>query len=192
MKGRITTVLSLTGVLVAGSAAALVNTQVLQNTESKSSASVPVGSTDNSNANTPVTIAPGDMATKINSSVLTSTQAMYQIGDAGLVTLDTSGGVLTVVSVTPSSGWTVVKAENDGSTDIEVKLQSGNMIVEFKANLQFGVITTSVESKIVDSGGNVDTTVGIGTINDDDGVDVSIAVDIDGSGTDDDSSNDGQ
>jgi hypothetical protein len=185
MKGRITTVLSLTGVLVAGSAAALVNTQVLQNTESKSSGQVTVGSPDTSNTSTPDTITtvdpvtgdvlPGSQVTKIQSNVLTPTQAMYQIGDAGLVTLDTSGNVLTIVSVAPNAGWTVVKAENYSPVDIEVKLQNGSTIVEFKANLQAGVITTTVESKIEDNGGTtsgngstVGTTPGSGTINDGD------------------------
>ncbi len=178
MKGRITTVLSLTGVLVAGSAAAMVNTQVLRNNGSNSSGQVTVGSTNDSAAPTSETTALGDpingevltssQVTKIQSSVLTSTQALYQIGDAGLVTLDTAGNVLTVVSVAPNSGWTVVKTENYTATDIEVKLQSGNTIIEFRANLQAGVITTSVESKIVGDGGNGGTTPASGSIDDDD------------------------
>ena len=168
MKGRITTVLSLAGVLVAGSAAAMVNTQVLQSTESKSSEQITVGSTDNT----------AGTATKIQSNVLTATQAMYQVGDAGLVTLDTAGDVLTVVSVTPASGWTLVEAESYGSADIEVKLTNGITVVEFKANLQLGVITTSVESKPVDSDDTDITTPGFGSIDDDDD-DVSVTVDVD-------------
>ncbi|CAN5642801.1 hypothetical protein BH10ACT2_BH10ACT2_22360 [soil metagenome] len=169
MKGRITTVLSLTGVLVAGSAAAMVNSQVLQSAgaSSNSTGGVAVGSGTDTNPTTPMVIVAGD-SSKINSNVLTATQAMYQVGDAGLVVLDTAGDVLTVVSVTPNSGWTVVKAESSSFADIEVKLQSGNTVVEFKANLQLGVITTSVESKIVGSGtgGTNDngTTPGSGTV----------------------------
>lgn len=183
MKGRITTVLSLTGVLVAGSAAALVNTQVLQSTESKSNSQVVVGSaTDGSEQTNAVS------ATKIQSSLLTSTQAMYQIGDAGLVTLDTAGDVLTIVSVEPSAGWTVVKAENYSANNIELKLQSGNVLIEFKANLDLGEITTSVESKFAgsdDSDGQTPgtgTTPGSGSIDDDDDdieVDVTIKVGVD-------------
>jgi len=165
MKGRITTVLSLTGVLVAGSAAAMVNTQVLQSAGSNSSDAVTVGSGNDSIPTTPVVIVADD-STKISSNVLTATQAIYQVGDAGLVTLDTAGDRLTVVAVTPNSGWTVVKAENYGSADIEVKLQSGNTLVEFKASLQLGVITTSVESKIIGTGGNNGTTPGSGSIDD--------------------------
>ncbi|MCE9621962.1 MAG: hypothetical protein K8R99_06430 [Actinomycetia bacterium] len=179
MKGRITTTLSLAGVLVAGSAAAMVNTQVLQNTESKSSGEVAVASTNPANTPTaePVVVAPGTgeaingnvltntEVTKIQSNILTATQAMYQVGDAGLVTLDTSGNVLTVVSVAPSAGWTLVKAESSGPVDIEVKLQNGTTIVEFRAHLQAGVITTSVESKIEGGSddGNSGTTPGSGS-----------------------------
>jgi hypothetical protein len=182
MKGRITTVLSLAGVLVAGSAAAMVNTKVLQNTESKSSGEVTVASADGSNTPTAEPTAAVDPAnatavtgnmltntevTKLQSSILTATQAMYQVGDAGLITLDTSGNVLTVVSVTPNSGWVVVKDENYTPTDIVVTLQNGTTIVEFKANLNAGVITTSVESRIEggDGGndGNGGTTPGSGS-----------------------------
>ncbi len=178
MKGRITTVLSLAGVLVAGSAAAMVNTQVLQNTESKSSGQVAVASTDDSNTPTAepvVAVDPGsadavtgdvltnNQVTKIQSNLLTATQAMYQVGDAGLVTLDMSGNVLTVVSVTPNTGWTVVKAENYSPADIEVKLQSGSTVIEFKAHLQSGVITTEVESKIEGDDGSSGTTPGSGS-----------------------------
>ncbi|MEQ1874066.1 MAG: hypothetical protein ABL953_10085 [Ilumatobacteraceae bacterium] len=194
MKGRITTVLSLTGVLVAGSAAAMVNTQVLQSTETKSSEQITVGSTDSSDPTTPVTITTDNTAgtaTKIQSNLLTPTQALYQIGDAGLVTLDTAGDVLTVVSVEPASGWTLVKAENYGPADIEVKLTNGTMIVEFKANLQLGVITTSVESKLVGSDGTGGYTPGSGTIDDDDDDDhTSVTTDDDDDDHGDDDSDD--
>jgi hypothetical protein len=129
MKGQITTLLSLTGVLVAGSAAALVNTQVLQSN----------GTSTGGGSTIAGTAAPAP--------VNAATQAIYQVGDSGLVTLDTAGGVLTVVSVTPSTGWVFVKAENSTTSDIAVQLQSGNTLVDFKANLLQGVVTTSVESK---------------------------------------------
>jgi hypothetical protein len=175
-------------VLVAGSAAAMVNTQVLQSTESQSNAQVAAESPDNTvtdNTATDNTVTDDsatdntvtddsvtdNTVTKIQSSVLTSSQALYQVGDAGLVTLDTAGDVLTIVSVTPNAGWTVVKAESYSQYDIEVKLQNGNTLVEFEANLQLGVITTSVEAKIIgsdDNGATPGTTPGSGTIDDDD------------------------
>lgn len=131
MKGRITTLLSLTGVLVAGSAAALVNTQVLQ--------------TSAANTSDAVTIAD---STPVNSA----TQAIYQVGESGLITLDTVGGNLTVVSVTPSTGWILVKAENTTAYDATVQFQSGSTLVEFKASLVQGVVTTSVEATSLSTG----------------------------------------
>jgi hypothetical protein len=177
MKTKITAALSLTGVLVAGSAAALVNTQVLQN-NSEGSTTVPVfappaallattttvagavvpttvldGSTSSTSmpsmpdssstvpttATTPVSTAPAAGAVP--------TQAVYRIGDAGTVTLDTKGDRLTVVATAPSAGWQVGKVEQRSPLDIEIHFRSATVELEFKANLLFGVVSTSVESR---------------------------------------------
>lgn len=209
MKLRITTLISLVGVLGAGSAAALVNTQVLQNSETSSKGNVSVASQSNSQASGTVSddevTKINSEVTKINSSVLTTTQAMYQIGDAGVVTLDTAGNVLAIVSATPNSGWTVVKAEANGASTIEVKLQSADALIEFTATLQNGAITTSVESKLLGTVGTVDDNQGNddstddGTVEDeadddgdDDGVDVDIDVEVShGDDDGDDSGHDG-
>ncbi|MBI4885400.1 MAG: hypothetical protein HY826_15245 [Actinobacteria bacterium] len=183
MKGRITTVLSLAGVLVAGSAAALVNTQVLQNNETAAAdGAVTVGSTTDPEVAPPTAatvtgseaaipkVSNGSFAPVV-AGVVSATQAVYQIGDAGLVTLDTAGDVLTIVAATPSTGWTLIKAENYSPVDIEVKLQSGSTVVEFKANLTLGVVTTSVESKTLGATPTpptTPTTPGNGTVDDDD------------------------
>jgi hypothetical protein len=74
------------------------------------------------------------------------TQAIYAVGDSGTVTLDTSGDVLTVVGVTAAPGWAVTKNEAQDATNIEVKFQAGTIEVQFDANLQFGVVTPSVEA----------------------------------------------
>jgi hypothetical protein len=76
----------------------------------------------------------------------TGTQAAYQIGGAGLVTLDTAGDTLRIVSVVPSEGWMVIETEQKDALNIEVKFQTADTIVEFKANLMFGIISTAVES----------------------------------------------
>ena len=142
VKARIATLLSLTGVLVAGSAAALVNSQVLS-------------ASDNVWASDPmITLAVDSTAATTDSSapVLPTVaaasapvQPVYQVGDAALITLDTSGGVLTVASVTPGTGWAVVGSRSIGATDIEVQLQGGNSLVAFRAKLALGVVITSVE-----------------------------------------------
>ncbi len=151
MKARLTSVISLAGVLVAGSAAALVNTQVLQNSSPSRSNQVVDLSTTTTVAGSPVA------ATVVTNSTLVitgapaegDTQADYKIGDAGVVTLDTAGEVLSIVSVTPSSGWVVVDAEQEDLFHVEVGFRSGNLLVEFHASYLFGVVVTSVESEVV-------------------------------------------
>ena len=112
MKARIATVLSLSGVLVAGSAAALVNNQVLQSAQPGSAS----GSNVTLVLGTPVPArtepAPTSSSAAPSSSVPLSQPVMYQVGDAGVVTLDTAGDVLAVVAATPSAGWTVLVAES--------------------------------------------------------------------------------
>lgn len=153
MKARVATILSLTGVLVAGSAAALVNTQVLNSSSPASSAksaqieevSTSSASSTPTSASSPVTVTVPNSSETTEVSA-TGTQAAYQIGDAGLVTLDTAGDTLRIVGVTPSAGWMVIETEQKDALNIEVKFQAGDTIVEFKANLMFGIISTAVES----------------------------------------------
>ena len=151
MKTKIAMVISIAGVLVAGSAAALVNAQVLGGTTSASPLVVDNGvqtvPTTPTVTLAPVVSSPPVAATNPAAQAVTAaTQAMYAVGDSGTVTLDTAGDVLTIVGVTPASGWTVTKSEAQDSTNVEVKFQNGTTEVEFHANLLFGVVTPSVES----------------------------------------------
>ncbi|MEQ1702562.1 MAG: hypothetical protein ABMA25_20830, partial [Ilumatobacteraceae bacterium] len=157
MKVRLATLLSLTGVLVAGSAAALVNTQVL-NASTKNAAenvtiadsSVPGAvdtSTTEASATTLVgTTVPPETTTAPTTAAPVGTQAVYQIGEAGTVTLDTAGDMLTIVAALPNSGWTVMEAKSEDALNIEVKFRSATVEVEFHATLLFGVVGTSVET----------------------------------------------
>lgn len=153
MKARVATILSLTGVLVAGSAAALVNTQVLNGSSPASSVnsaqieevSTSSASSTPTSASSPVTVTVPNSSETTQVSA-TGTQAAYQIGEAGLVTLDTAGDTLRIVSVVPAAGWMVIETEQKDALNIEVKFQTADTIVEFKANLLFGIISTAVES----------------------------------------------
>jgi hypothetical protein len=178
MKTKIAAALSLAGVLVAGSAAALVNTQVLQNNSDEATTvpalAAPAGllvtttTTAGVETSLPVdatstTVLGGAPSTSIDSTVpvsslpvgttpiagATPTQAVYRIGDAGTVTLDTAGDRLTVVATAPGAGWQVGKVEQDSPLDIEIYFRSATVELEFKANLLFGVVSTSVESRNV-------------------------------------------
>ena len=178
MKTKIAAALSLAGVLVAGSAAALVNTQVLQ-TNSDEATTVPalaapagllVTTTTTAGVETSLpidatstTVVGGAPSTSVDSTVpvstapastaptagATPTQAVYRIGDAGTVTLDTAGDRLTVVATAPGAGWQVGKVEQRSPLDIEIYFRSATVELEFKANLLFGVVSTSVESRNV-------------------------------------------
>ena len=155
MKTKIAMVISIAGVLVAGSAAALVNTQVLGGSTSAASPLVidngsPAQQTTPTvtvatTATTPVAVAP---ATPVRPAAAPApTQAVYAIGDAGTVTLDTAGDMLTIIAVTPTAPWVVTKSETQDSTDVEVRFQNGTTEIEFHANLLFGVVTTAVDSR---------------------------------------------
>ena len=135
MKARITTILSLTGVLVAGSAAAMVNTQVLQ-----------PGTTQPPGAEAVVNLAePVGVSTVPQQAVSAepATEAVYQISTAGVVTLDTSGDVLTVLATVPNAGWSVTSVTNSG-TNVAVVFQQGTTVVEFDASFVRGVVSTNV------------------------------------------------
>lgn len=167
MKTRIAMVISVAGVLVAGSAAALVNTQVLGG--STAAPGLAVDAAPQSEHTIPTTTAapvpttsvaaaaPAVVAAQRPAAAAVSTQAVYSIGTSGLVTLDTAGDVLTIVGVTPAAGWVVTKSENEDATNVEIKFQSGSIEAQFHANLLFGVVTTSVESNDTST-----TTVSIG------------------------------
>ena len=83
------------------------------------------------------------------------TQATYRLGDAGTALLDTAGGRLTIVHVTPAPGWSVDRAESDG-TSVEIRLESASGEVRFEASLVRGVVRVSLEtdddSTVEDSG----------------------------------------
>lgn len=161
MKTRIAAVLSISGVLVAGSAAAMVNTQVL---DDKVAASPTITAASTSSAPTDSSVPEAASSTSVSSSSTTTsvvpvtsvptsasgTQVTYQVGDAGTVTLDTVGDVLTIVDVVAGSGWTIDEAEIEGPLEVEIKFESATTEVKFRAALLFGVVSTSVETELVE------------------------------------------
>jgi hypothetical protein len=160
MKTKIAMAISIAGVLVAGSAAALVNTQVLGNNTSTTPVLADNGQvsqqTDPTTVTVPAAVTVGTTPAVVETTPTTvavpppaavTSQAVYTAGDGGTVTLDTTGDVLTIVGVVPTAGWTVTKSENEDATNVEVKFQNGTVEVEFHANLQFGIVSPSVETK---------------------------------------------
>ncbi len=183
---RVAMLLSIAGVLAAGSAAALVNTQVLDDqsggapatatvapttlpvfpTTTTSPATTPAtvpptsATTPPTSASTPLTAAPTSSTTPTAAATTASTaaatqvgttQATYRLGDAGTALLDTAGGQLTIVTVTPAPGWFVERAENDG-VSVEIRLESASGEVRFDATLVRGVVRVSLDSDDDNSG----------------------------------------
>jgi hypothetical protein len=151
MKTKVAMAISLAGVLAAGTAAALVNTHVLNGgTTAPLAFSAP--QTQQNNPAQPVSspvsgsVAPAAAAVNPPAAAASPTQATYAIGDSGTVTLDTVGDVLTIAAVTPAAGWTVTQSENSDGSNAEVKFQSGATEIAFQANLLYGVVRTSVET----------------------------------------------
>jgi uncharacterized membrane protein YgcG len=152
MKTRVAMLISISGVLVAGSAAALVNTQVLSGNADPTPFDAQVKATPDPSSSVVVETVPATTVAPVASPPVpstvppnTSTQAVYPIGDSA-ATIDTAGDTLTIVSLAPAAGWTVTKAESDDPHSVEIKLQSGTTELEFHANMLFGVVTTSVET----------------------------------------------
>lgn len=147
MKARIATMLSVAGVLVAGSAAALVNTQVLDGGASDAAGQVDALAASTSSAppapapTAPVSVAPAD------ASGAASTQVAYAVGDAGVVTLDTAGGGLSVVSVQPNPGWHLAGGGVNAVGGQDVVLTNGALEVTFSALSAHGQVVTAVSSR---------------------------------------------
>jgi len=151
MKTKVAMAISLAGVLAAGTAAALVNTQVL-NGGSSGGGLADAAAAEQTIPTTIVTSA-ADQSLQPSSTIAeqpavapSPTQAVYAIGDAGTVTLDTAGDVLTIVATSPAPGWAITQSEVDDGRNAEVKIAAGNVEVEFHANLLYGVVNTSFET----------------------------------------------
>ncbi|MFM8312072.1 MAG: hypothetical protein ACKOAZ_09245 [Ilumatobacteraceae bacterium] len=183
MKSRLAAVLSVSGVLVAGSAAALVNTQVLRHTNDSALS----GDTSGVQSNAPVTagtvaisvagtlvagtdtipvstdaqllLPAGAPNSSTGASTTRSTATSYRVATSGTVILDTVGGVLTVRSATPSSGWQLVSTSKASPTHAQVVFESSTARVVFDANMLYGVVGTSVEVYPLDDDDSTTTTI---------------------------------
>lgn len=127
-------VLWLSGFVLAGIAAALVNSFVL----SSDTDSVRLSGADGLVTATTVFDA-ADFAVEEG-----STPGSFLLGLAGSVQLTTTGGVLGLESASPNDGWTVVSVESASATSLRVVFESGGHRVQFEATLVDGVISTSI------------------------------------------------
>jgi hypothetical protein len=175
MKARIATALSLAGVLVAGSAAALVNSQILDGTSPSAPSEVLLEATPSTVGTTPLTGAPttttGDVDVSGEPAAGTPSQTTFQVGDAGTVVVDVVGGEPVVVSTTPNAGWVVTEVEHRSDDEIEVTFSSAGVEVELEVHVVNGALVPRVESRTIAPGTTVGSTGGPTTTIDDDGGD---------------------
>jgi hypothetical protein len=162
MKARVATMLSLTGVLVAGSAAALVNTQVLRSAAPASNTVQVLGADSPSTSPTTVepSTEPSDTTIVVTAPSAPTPDAelhAYQAQNSGIVTLDTAGDVLRIDSVVPAEGWEVMTVRQVDSLNVLVAFHRGSAVVEFRANLLFDTITPSVSTYLETTGSDTST-----------------------------------
>jgi hypothetical protein len=159
--------ISIAGVLVAGSAAAMFNSQVFGDTGGASGASAAIlpppsqvvvsvpdatvpPTTDHVTTVAPTTstATPPTTATR-ETGMLTA----FEVGNAGVVTVDVIEGRLVFVSAEADAGWTIDEKSSDDVSDsnVEVVFRSSTVIVQFDAELVDGVIVPHVESEATGS-----------------------------------------
>lgn len=78
--------------------------------------------------------------------VTSGNSATYRIGDAGVVTVTNTNGVLTIASSTASAGWTFI-GSTAPAAHVEAQFSDGAQTVTFAADLVNGTITASVSSE---------------------------------------------
>lgn len=127
MKTSLATMLSVTGVLAAGALAFTVNTSVLDN------------------AVTTAEAAPALQADVIAAGVepTVAAQSTYNIDGVATITLSLDANSLSVVSVTPVSGYTFITTTKNNSR-IAVALTLGDSVMTFHAEVLDGRIITSI------------------------------------------------
>jgi len=129
VKARAAALLSLTGVLVTGGAAAFVNAQVLDSTARPHSGDVAI---------TESAVAPSTAPPPV-------TTAAYLAGDAGRVVLDTADGGVRIVEVLPAAGWSVASSSTGADGVVRVTFSNGADTVVFEADLDGPVLRTVVD-----------------------------------------------
>lgn len=154
MKTSLATMLSVTGVLAAGALAFAANTSVLDHAVTTSEAAptlqadvvslsnlAPIGATAPA-ATTQAAPAPAPAVTAEVAAAVAA-QSTYNIDGVAAITLAQSDNSLSVVSVTPTGGYTAAATAVSASR-IEVVLTKSNSVMKFSAQVLDGRIVTSV------------------------------------------------
>ena len=156
---RLTTTITISVVLVAGSAAALVNSQVLTRSADGDNSAVPLSIVEEPTTTAVAETVPTTIP--VTESTLSPTQSAYQADAAGQVIVDTDGGALSIVSVEPNAGY-MVESMSQGldpnNVSVFFRAPDGSLY-EFHAGLMAGTVGASIAlvdetSTTVDDGGS--------------------------------------
>jgi hypothetical protein len=130
MKTRLATLISVGGVLIAGTAAAMVNTQIFDSEPTVAGESAALLAPDPTTVDLVVSSSDDSTTTSTTSADAASgSLTEFAVGDSGFVSVD------------PAPGWSVDKQEEYDSGDhVEVSLRSGSTVIEFEADLVDGRI----------------------------------------------------
>jgi hypothetical protein len=183
VKTSVATAISLVAVLGAGSAAALVNTDILDSGSSAPAASAALAPPTTSGSDTAlvdevnaalegfastgatstqgepssdsVPAAGSSVAPASSAPLVQAAPTTFDVGDAGSVVVDLENGRLTIVSASADTGWTVTKTEEASSGDeVEVWYETATARVMFTAELEDGRIVPRVDAKALGSNGD--------------------------------------
>lgn len=97
----------------------------------------------------------------------------FAAGEAGSVQLRVINGALELIGATPSAGWTVADLEIEGSREINVEFRNGTTEIEFKAEMEDGLVKTRVRTEMDDHSNDDSLDDGDGKVSNDDSSDDS-------------------
>lgn len=80
----------------------------------------------------------------------TSAAQQFDAGEAGIVQISAANGALELVGATPHAGWTLADIEIEGTREINVEFHNGTTEIEFKAELEDGMVKTRVRTEMND------------------------------------------
>jgi hypothetical protein len=82
---------------------------------------------------------------------------MYEVGDAGTVTVTSDGSALSIVAVDAAAGW-AAEVEVATGREVEADFRNGTRRIQFNAELEDGQIKVRVRERADDGGGSTTTT----------------------------------
>ena len=97
-----------------------------------------------------------------------SETVIYEVGDAGTVTLASDGTALSIVAVEAAESWTA-EVEAASGLEVEADFRNGTRRLQFKAEFEDGEVRVEVRERADDNAGDDDSTSTTVTVPDDSG-----------------------